>query len=202
VWHGLFSYLVLFFVVHLGTHGHLDPEMAHFDLAFLLWLMPSIPLLLRMAMQLYFSEYWSEVLTEEERDSESGKMLSLTLCGFSVSALFVLIATNPTFIEKKIDIELPTYYMLMSSVGLFGAFSVEAYKHRRWQQQLCLGLEDVGRFSLLASIAALMWASQFSDRLKIMVAVVCTSIWALDFIHRTKLWCEFLSSKRRYNDGN
>lgn len=198
---GFVSYFVFFSIVFFGINGDLDFEMALPDLTSLFWLIPSIPLVLRMVMQSYFWEYWREVLSDGERDAESGRVLSLTLCGFSVSALFVLIATNPTFVKERIDIELPTFYMLISSVGLFGAFSVEAYKHRRWQQQLCLGLEDVGRFSMLASIASLMWVSQFSERLKIIVAVVCASIWAFDFIHRLVLWIEYLSNKRRYENG-
>jgi len=199
---GLFSYFVLFSIAYLGINGYLDLEMTQFDQTWILWSLPSIPLLLRLAMLWYFREYWFELLSEGERDSESGRILSLTLCGFSVSAFFVLIATNPTFVEKNIDIELPTYFMLISSVGLFGAFSIEAYKHRRWQQQLCLGLEEAGRFSLLASIATLMWASQFPDRLKFIVVAVCALMWAADFLHRMNMWIEFLSNKRRYENGS
>ena len=200
MWHGLRSYLLLFSIVYFGTHGHLDYKMTDLYPAWLLWLLPFLPIVLRLIAVSCFPQYWSEVLSEEERDAESGRTLSLTLCGFSVSALFVLIATNPTFVEKKVDIELPTFYMLMSAVALFGAFSVEAYKHRRWQQQLCLGLEDAGRFSLLASVGSLMWVSQFSTRLRIIVAIVCALTWSFDFIHRLTLWIEFFSAKRRYEN--
>ncbi|WP_124705222.1 hypothetical protein [Sulfuriferula multivorans] len=199
---GFISYLVAFNIVYFGTNGYLDLKMPELDQTWILWSLPSIPLFLRLIMLWWFYEFWSEVLSEGERDTESGRILSLTLCGFSVSAFFVLIATNPTFVDKHIDIELPTYFMLISSVGLFGAFSIEAYKHRRWQQQLCLGLEEAGRFSLLASIATLMWVSQFSDRLKFIVIAVCTLMWSIDFLHRMSMWVEFLSSKRRYKNGH
>ena len=199
---GFLSYLIFFSIVYLGANGYLDLKMTQFDQAWILWALPSVPMLMRLTMLLCFAEYWFEVLSEEERDCESGRVLSLTLCGFSVSAFFVLIATNPTFVDNNIDIELSTYFMLISSVGLFGAFSVEAYKHRRWQQQLCLGLEEAGRFSLLASIAALMWASQFSDRLKFSVLAICAVIWTVDFLHRLNMWIEHLSNKRRYEIGD
>ena len=199
---GFLSYFVFISIVYLGANGYLDLKMTKFDQTWILWPLPSIPMLLRLTMLLCFREYWFEVLSEGERDSESGRVLSLTLCGFSVSAFFVLIATNPTFVDKNIDIELSTYFMLISSFGLFGAFSVEAYKHRQWQQQLCLGLEDTGRFSLLASIAALMWVSQFSDRLRFSALAICAVIWIADFRHRLNMWIEYLSNKRRYEIGD
>lgn len=200
MWHGLCSYLFLLSIVYLGTQGHLDCRMINYDADWWIWFLPLLPIIIRLIALAIFPQYWSEPLSEDERDAESGRMLSLTLCGFSVSALFVLIATNPTFVEKKVDIEAATFYMLMSAVALFGAFSMEAYKHRRWQQQLCLGLEDAGRFSLLASIGALMWVSQFSVRLRIIVAFVCALTWGFDFIHRLTLWIEFFSAKRRYEN--
>lgn len=198
MWRGLRSYLLFFSIVYFGTQGHLDFRMTNYYTAWLLWLLPFLPIIIRLTAFSNFPQYWAEVISEEERDAESGRVLSLTLCGFSVSALFVLIATNPGFVEKKIDIEVPTFYMLMSAVALFGAFSMEAYKHRRWQQQLCLGLEDAGRFSLLASIGALMWVSQFSTRLRTIVVLVCTLTWGGDFFHRLILWNKFFLAKRRY----
>lgn len=201
MWRGLRSYLLLFSIVYFGTQGYLDYRMTNHYTDWLIWLLPLLPIIIRLIAFSIFPQYWPEALSEEERDAESGRMLSLTLCGFSVSALFVLIATNPTFVEKKVDIEVSTFYMLMSAVALFGAFSMEAYKHRRWQQQLCLGLEDAGRFSLLASIGALTWVSQFSARLRIIVVLVCALTWGFDFIHRLTLWIEFFSAKRRYENA-
>ena len=160
------------------------------------YLLPAIPLVLRLILIGYFHSYASEVLEEAERDSESGRVLTLTMTGFSFSAFFVLLVTNPTFVEKGIDIELSIYYILISVIGFMSSFSVEAYKHRRWQQQLCHGLEDVGRFSLYASVAALMWVSAFNDGMKILVLLAGGVSWGLDYVNRLYMWYEFLKTKQ------
>ena len=126
----------------------------------LLLIIPLLPIMARAALLMKYKIYASELLSNDQKDSERGLASSLTMSGFALSGFFVLVATNPIFIDEGIDINIPAYFMAMSIVGYFGSAAIEAYKHTVWQFHLCVALDDMGKVGLLGSIASLAWLSQ------------------------------------------
>lgn len=168
------------------------------SLIILMLLIPVFPVVVRGLVMGNFHQYASEVLNEEEKNSENGKMLTLTMAGFAFSGLFVLLVTNETFRSANINIEFSIYYATISAVALFASFSFESYKFTRLHEQICYGLEDTGIFALLASVFALINVSNISLVTKTFVIAVGILAWTIDFVYRVYIWFDYLSVKEKY----
>lgn len=162
------------------------------------YVLPVIPVLLRMPLFTVFPGVMGRDISEEERDSESGRVITLTSAGFSFSALFALLVTQPSFAKDSINIQIAIYYIVISVFAFVSSFSMESYKHKRWQQQLSILFEDIGRISILLTLMALMYVSSLDRGLVYGVGYVFIVGWFIDCTHRIVIWHEFYAAEKRY----
>lgn len=155
-----------------------------------------IPLLLRICLIINYSEIMQEKLGDEEKATDSEQMLSLTMCGFAISALFLILVTNPTFVEKGINANLSLLFIMISAGAFLVSNSIESYKNDRSIQNLSYGFDDVGRLALLASLIALLWESKFDLALKCFALLLCTLIYGWDIYRRINLSIQYLESMK------
>ncbi len=195
---GFSLYIFLVFMVYHAFIGDPISEMESSAWVVFAYLIPFIPFILRLKLFFLFPRFMLENLNEEERDSEAGRVITLTLAGFSFSALFALLVTLPAFSESGADIQVSIYYVVISVFSFVASFSIEAYKHTRWQQHISLTLEDIGRLSILCCFVALMFVSPIDRFLVYGVSFIFALGWLVDCNHRISLWSEFLTAQQRY----
>ena len=195
---GFTLYAALVFLAYYIFIG--DPFAANVSKSWIvaIYLVPVIPALLRLHLFIVFPSSMAQDLNEEERDSASGRIITLTLAGFSFSALFALLVTVLTFEKSHANILIAIYFVLISVFSFVSSFSIEAYKHTRWQQHLSLLLDDVGKLSLLCAFISLMWVSTLERWLVYSACTIFLLAWLTDCIHRISLWNEFLTAQKRY----
>lgn len=164
-----------------------------------LYSLPLLPFLLRLRLFSYRG-YMLQLLSVEERDSEAGKTITLTLAGFSFSALFILLATHDLASTNKEIYQIIIFYIFISVVGFLTSFSIEAYKFHRWQQHISVILEDMGKLGLIMSVVFLAWVSSIDPLLKHTIILFLFFGWLHDALHRVELWHKYFTSYKEVQD--
>lgn len=190
---GLAGYLTIIGILFLTFQ--LPPEFSLSLVSNSLYMF--IPLFVRICLIINYNEIMKEKLSEEEKATDSEQMLSLTMCGFAISALFLILVTNPTFKDNGVNADLSLLFIMISAGAFLVSNSIESYKNDRYIQNLSYGFDDMGRFALLASLIALIWESKVDLGLKCFALVLCTLVYVWDIYRRINLSVKYLESRKR-----
>lgn len=163
----------------------------------LFYFLSLIPFLTRFAMVLFSSPVRKSMkrsLETAERDSEAHRTLILALAGFSFSALLAVVVVDATTTSgTRPDFHLTVFYLLISFLCYLVALNLQGYKFWGWQDWLSDALIEAASLSLLASVIALLWGSQYSLTIKVVCTVLATMAWSVDHVVRLRLMWKYLS---------
>jgi hypothetical protein len=145
----------------------------------LLYLLPLLPLLGRLAIITRFARLQNKILSDQEHDREGYRTHILALAGLSfmgVSAFAVVETTLKTGLSWAIN------YFLLSFFAYMFSLNVVNVKGRRWEDQLATALSEVGTLSLFLALIATLKATQSGAA--VIVAGIATFIWVMDHSYR------------------
>jgi hypothetical protein len=148
----------------------------------LLYLLPFLPLVGRLAIIVRFAPSRNDILSEEEQDRDSYRTHILALAGLSfmgVSAFAVVETTLKTGLSWAIT------YFLISFFAYMFSLNVVYVKGRRWQDQLATAFSEVGTLSMFLALVATLTATK-SDAAPI-IAGIATFVWFMDHTYRIYL---------------
>ncbi len=120
---------------------------------YLLFGVPLVAPVARMAMMLLFALTPNEILGDAEQDRGGNRAIILPLAGFSFSALLALVVLDSARVQ---GLRLPIGLLLASFLAFYTSLNLQSYKVRRWQDQLATGLKESGSGWLLMSVVAVV----------------------------------------------
>jgi len=160
------------------------------------YLAPLLPLFRFAINGISFKKQMATKLSLAEQEEEGGQALILTLAGFSFAAFFLIIVESIKKDFADVDVSLSAYYMFVSFFSFFLAYSVGFFRFYYWVDELRYSLEEVGRFSLLASAVAIFWITRYPTHLKIAMLTIAAVGWLAIFAVRIHLRrCYFAGKK-------
>ena len=157
---------------------------------------PLLPFITRTVVLVLFRRYASVQLSEEELDRETHRQLSLTLAGFSFSAVAALALLDP--IVRK-SLEYPTYFVFVSFIAFLASANLDSYKSKRWQDQLGTALRECGMLCLILCLVILVVGSSFSAGMEGFLSGIALFAWTIDHITHLRHKAAYLRAKERDN---
>lgn len=155
------------------------------------YLAPFLPLVTRLLLGLRWHRLMLETLPEEAQERDLQRSFIFSLAGFSFTAVAGLAVLDSAV---RVNLQVPTWYVLLSFVALFSSLNVQAYKASRWQNQTALALLEVGTLSLMLSLVALLFSASFTCSFRIAATSVTLGAWAIDHLIRLVIDNKYLSA--------
>lgn len=151
----------------------------------LLWyLIPIIPLGLRGFLSLFYRRTMSDMLSEEERDTDAHRMVLLALMTLSFTGLLALAVVDATL---RKNLHIPTYFLLVSFLVYMGALEIQGYKFYRSRDQLSDALMETGTLCLLLSVVRLIWITNAGTAFPVVMTAIAMGGWLVTFLYRLSL---------------
>ena len=148
------------------------------------YLLPLAPFLTRLFL-LKYRKLLPEIVPPEDRQVDANRSL---LTGFLSLTFAGLLALAIADARLKLNEPLPIYYILISFLSYYTAFSLQAYTFYRWTYLISETLMATASLSLMLCIAATAWLYGTGIN-NWLVVTLTSSVWVVDeiaFLYLTK----------------
>lgn len=165
------------------------------------YFLPLLPLLTILLLCTKWHGTMNDLLNEEAQERDLQGSFILSLAGFSFTAVAALSILDASVYK---NLYISVYFSLVSFLAFMSSLNMQSYKARRWQNLLSYGLIECGTFSLILTIASILYASNFSRLFKCCTIAFALAIWLIDHIIRHTIDYRFLNqltASRRKNDS-
>lgn len=157
-----------------------------------LYLLPFVPSVLRAALVIKYRTFMKEKLSNEEQQRSQHRSLILALAGFSFTTSLALPAYG---VSAKVDVLIPTFYVVLSFLFYLAALNIQGYKFRRWHDQLASGFVDTATFCLLLTVMGMAILLPFPTPVILVLAAVATLVWSFDIVARFRIWSSYFNGR-------
>ncbi|WP_434660713.1 hypothetical protein P5W99_10910 [Paraburkholderia sp. A3BS-1L] len=130
-------------------------------------------------------------LPEEAQERDVHRGFILYLAGFSFTAVAALAVLDGNL---RLNLKLPTWYVLVSFIALIGSLNVQSYKVTRLHNQVATGLQEAGVLSLMLALIALLFTANFGVLYQWSGTALALGTWAIDHTIRWRLDDAYLSA--------
>jgi len=164
------------------------------------WLvLAALPVLARVVLIMVFFPQMVLPLNEEQRTTDAGKTLSLSLAGFSFAAFMALIIASATSSSDLALLEVPVVLVVVSFSAYFLTFMLASYTVYEWINQLQIAFEQVGHIGLGLSIVSMTCETIFTSGSKVAASIMVLTPPTIDWLADVKFWCGYFSRVRDAN---
>src|SRR5688572_18295865 len=118
-----------------------------------LLLVPVAAIVLRLILLIKFCLTTDRAPTEDELDRKGNREIILPLAGFSFTALLALVVLDA---NRVAGLRWPILFLLLSFLGFYASLNLQAYKARRWHDQVATGLKEAAAGWLILSVVAIV----------------------------------------------
>jgi hypothetical protein len=150
---------------------------------------PFFPLVTRILLCLHCRKVMREVPEEAAQERDVNRSFILSLAGFSFTAVAGFAVLDAT---TRIELQLPTWYVLLSFVSYISTLNAQSYKSNRFQNQIATAFVEIGTLSLMLALIALLFSVSFSCKFQWIAATVTFGAWLIDHALRLKFDHYFL----------
>jgi len=158
----------------------------------LVYLIPLIPLVARLAVVARFSEQMREIPTEEEQDRDAHRTLIIAFSGFSFTGVVALVVLESAV---KQNLKFAVFFLLVSFLVYLSALNLQAYKADRWQGELATALSDTGSLCLVSALISLLLSSGFGGSFAVGASVLAGAVWLVDEVLRLRFDWAYLAAE-------
>ncbi len=157
---------------------------------------PLLPFLTRGVFLVRFRSKAKTVLSEEELDPEVHRSYILAMTGFSFTGLLGLAVVDAAVRQS---FRPAVYQLLLSFLCYFLALHLQAYKGRRWEDQLGTALTDTASLCLILAIIGVVSSAGFDLWLARFTLAVGLLVWGIDHVVRLRIHWSYLKNEGEMN---
>jgi len=158
----------------------------------LVYLIPLVPIVARLAVVARFSAQMRELPTEEEQDRDAHRTLIIAFAGFSFTGVVALVVLESAVRQ---NLKFAVFFLLISFLVYLSALNLQAYKADRWQGELGTALSDTGSLCLVCALISLLLTSGFGGAFAIGASALAGGVWLLDEILRLRFDWMYLAAE-------
>lgn len=163
----------------------------------MLWLVPALPIPLRLAVMILFALTPGRKLTPSELDRAGARAIILPMAGFSFSALLALVVLDAS---RTLKLQEPILLLLLSFLGYYSSLSLQSYKLWLWQDQLGTALREAASGWLLFSVVAIVNMARSSGSFAPLVTSLAVGVWSIDVLIRISIDFQILKTMEQGHD--
>jgi hypothetical protein len=145
------------------------------------YFVPAAPLVSRGLLCLRWRRCMNDVLPEPAQERDLHRTTVLALAGFSFTAVVGLSVLD---LGTRSNLQLSVWYGLVSCVCYLGAFNLQAYKVRRFQDQFGMALIEAGSLALALTLLSLLFSSKFDSSFQWAAVLLAIGFWLTDHVTR------------------
>lgn len=161
-------------------------------LPFYVFLLPLIPIVIRLIQARTYRRYMTTILSEERMDADAHRSIALGMAQFSFAGTLALTVVNGTI---EMNLSLTVYYLFLSFLLFFFVINIQTYKYWEWVDLIGDAAYESGTLCLILALIFILPESKMSTIYVYAITLLTLTMWGTDLFMRYGIRSSFLSTK-------